>query len=116
MSSTPYLTGDKRIDELLERVRECMMRSKTGLNGNEWQEIINYLKENLMTEERIQKEYESGLSTGKECERNRIAKMVEGIACQLFLAEDYDRSHTNSELASRYRDLAKRIKANEHSV
>lgn len=112
-------TGDNEVDSILQKCREAretdkVLAHKHPDNGKVCallREIEAHLTDNPpMTEERIMKEYEAGKKVGEEQERGRIAKMIEEIACQFFLAEDHDRSNTNGELASRYRDLARRIK------
>lgn len=110
MSDIVDLTGDADVDRILGLIRTVYVIN--GATGKEWNIVAKYVADNLMTDERITKEYDAGKAVGAEQERNRIVKMVEKIACDFFLARGMGNREYAGELASRYRDLAVRIGEN----
>jgi hypothetical protein len=96
------ITGDKRIDDLLERLRASGMGK--AVSASEWQEVVDYLAENLMTEEKIMKEYDCGRSTGMENARDLAAACILDTAAEIF------RMGKDDEQAQQLRNLSKKVK------
>jgi hypothetical protein len=100
-STDPEITGDARIDELLERVRKTSVGK--SVSASEWDEIVQHIGENLMTDDRIMKEYDCGRKTGLE----NAASAAE--AKLLDLAADEFKAGKDDAKASSMRRLAKQI-------
>jgi hypothetical protein len=96
------ITGDGRIDELLERLRACGISK--AVSASEWQEVVDYLSENLMTEERIMKEYNCGRVTGMENARDLAASCILDTAAEIF------KMGKDDEQAQQLRNLSKKVK------
>lgn len=97
----PDITGDARIDELLERVRKTSLGK--SVSASEWDEIMTWIAENMITEERIMKEYECGRKTGIENATSVVEAKILDLAAEEFKAGK------NDEKANSMRRLAKEI-------
>jgi hypothetical protein len=97
----PIITGDSRIDELLARVRKTSIGK--SVSASEWDEITTWIDENMITEDRIMREYNSGRHTGIE----NSAQAAEAKLLDLA-AEEFKRGK-DDEKASDIRRLAKDV-------
>jgi hypothetical protein len=98
----PDLLGDDaRFDDLMFRLR------KTGIgksvSASEWEEVEVFINDNLLTEERIMKEYNCGKSVGDEQAVNRIKLVLMEKASLEFI-------HGHDDKAKQLRELAREIK------
>lgn len=101
MSEDAEILGDdKRFNELMRRLE------KTGVgkcvSASEWQDVENFIRENLITEERITKEYDSGKSVGIEQARNIVQAWLIGLSAEKFMANKDDE-------AKHFREMSKTV-------
>lgn len=84
--------GDARFNQLMRRL--CAYGVEGGgahpqhsfLKQAEWQEVLTFLRENIMTEERIMKEYRCGYEAGSENAAKTIQRKLAERASALFIA------------------------------
>lgn len=96
------ITGDQRIDDLLDRLRASGIGK--SVSSSEWQEVVDHLDENLMTDERIMKEYDCGRVTGMENARDLAFNCILDTASEIF------KTGKDDERAQQLRNLAKKVK------
>jgi hypothetical protein len=69
------------------------------VSASEWSEVEDFINENLMTDDRITKEYESGRKVGEEQTRNAIkARLLDKAADKFKVGKD-DEARQLRELA-----------------
>jgi hypothetical protein len=96
------ITEDKRIDELLERLRATGIGK--SVSASEWQEVVDFLNEYLMTEDLIMKEYNCGRKTGMENARDLAVGCIMEAAAEIF------KTGKDDEKAQQLRNLSKKVK------
>lgn len=102
VGSTDLLGGDARFHELMHRLRETGIGK--SVSASEWNEVTEFIDENIPTEDRIQKEYECGWKVGNKQAREEIKTWL------INKAADHFKSGKDDE-AKRLRELANTIAA-----
>lgn len=102
LQENPEITGDARIDELLWRLRASGLGK--SVSASEWEEVQEHLIENLLTDERITKEYNAGYRTGQENARDLAETYILDAASEFF------KTGKDDERAKQLRNLATKVK------
>lgn len=90
--------NDERFDELIHWMKDASVGK--SISASEFEEVVDFLNENLITEERIMREYNCGVKTGVENEQTRIKKLILEKAAEKFI-------EGKDEDARKIRDLVK---------
>lgn len=92
--SDEILGKDKKFDAIMRRTLQCC-------TGNEAQYVENFLNENLITDERITKEYNCGHATGIETEHHRVKTLLPNMAAENFKSGKDDVAKMIREIANK---------------
>lgn len=86
-----------------DQVQSALMRAAQACwNKDDTEKVFTFLSDNLITDDRIMKEYDAGRAVGLDTARRQIVAMIRDDAAKYFLKND-------DEQADRYRDLAAKI-------
>ena len=75
---------DARFDELMNRLKATGIGK--SVSAFEWEEVENFIEENILTEEKIMKQYESGKHIGERDAKERITHFLFQKASAHFVA------------------------------
>jgi hypothetical protein len=95
------LGGNVRFDELMGRVRVTSMGK--AVSASEWQEIEEFIQENLLTKERLEKE---ALALCRDVAREQVQKRLRDLILQTA-AEHFKTGQ--DEVAKELRDCANKL-------
>ena len=91
------LGEDPRFAELMARVEKTSVGK--SVSASEWQEIMTFIGENLITDDRIMKEYGSGLTTGRDDKKGQVVRWLEEKAAALFIQKKDEEARSLRKLA-----------------
>lgn len=100
------LIGDDRhFDDLMRHLYEAGVAKEPGvklglpMSPAKWAEVLKFIKDNLMTEERIMREYLAGKTVGVTQERDSVRNELNAMAGNAFVNKRDDEARMLRDLA-----------------